>query len=245
MENKEELQRRLGYLKEAEKYALASPVKHHQILELVSDFMRVVYKLKGDHKENLALAKKVIEGYTGKPESPFALSYPRSLNTLFIHAGIPPKEAVIYLQGLAEKHPVKEIKFLSLVNIGLMYIYIGDNLKAEEILKRIKETYPDLWQEEIDAINLERAIRGKSIYSIPRWQTPPRNGNGYNCLDCHLWFLCCRECDVVTVYEIRCLRPCYNGMCSGSGGGICPPHPCFGVCGGDNCACRTGYCFYR
>jgi len=51
-----------------------------------------------------------------------------------------------------------------------MYIYIGDTLKAEEILKRIKETYPDLWQEEIDAINLERAIRGKSIYSIPRWQ---------------------------------------------------------------------------
>jgi tetratricopeptide (TPR) repeat protein len=160
-EDSVELQRRIGFLKEAEKLALKSPAKYHQILGLIYTWLGYFYRVIGNHKEALAMEKRFIEKYydlatrIGTPKFFDAIQITLALGIHFEDAGTPPKEAIAYLQRLSKTHPVREVKLASLVALGREYCAIKRTKDAQKVLQIIERDYADLAQKDLFHIPIQ------------------------------------------------------------------------------------------
>ena len=248
MHDDAELALRRGYLSEAESLALLSPLEHRQMAEVILDYMKQVYKISGMHNENLLLTLKVINEYTGDPESPFASTYPLMLALLYVHARIDPMQAIKGLEPISQQHPVRKVRFLTRLNMGLLYLYAKDTAHAQAINVELKNTYPDLWPEEPTAVFFDDALVGPVIFNIPDWRRPPQNTNW---CECYTWWYDCGmyRCDNEDPNgEWHCVVTRY-GICTGDEHGTarCGMH----YCGAEDgcvgayygCHCHTNLCY--
>jgi len=239
-----ELNDRLQFMEEAE--SLAVEVGSIELLEMVRDFHITVNTPAGHNQASLDIVLNAIRNYDGTPYSPYPEVYPMMLPMLDVWCDVPTNTAIAQLDSFATLHPVEQVRFISLIAKGMLYVDAGNLMAAQSVASTVKSTYSG-WDEEPWAVLFDQAARGLVVMDIKHdgWFPQPQDGN--NCCWCYINWPCGPgRCDEQTEMGYRCVAH-LHANCYDRGAQNCGGHSCGseGGCEGTPCSCHSQACYCR
>jgi len=239
-----ELHNRLQFMDEAE--SLAVEAGSVQLLEMVRDFHITVNTPAGHNQASLDIVLNAIRAYDGSQYSPYPETYPMMLPMFYVWSDVPLNTALAQLDTFATSHPVQQVRFISLIAKGMMYVDAGNLMAAQAVASSMKSAYSG-WEEEPWAVCFDDAAQGLVVMDIKPngWYAEPQNGR--NCSWCYINWPCGPgRCDQDTEFGYYCVAH-LHADCYDRGAGNCGGHACSseGGCDGYNCSCHSQACYCR